>query len=199
MVMRAGGHVAQRELLLLRELHPETHRIGRARRGHHRRHATLEEGAPPQHQMREDRLVGRAAAEMVVARKQVVRIGRATAPMADDKDRRFEIRPLGQPIVAAFVEQVEGVEHAPHQTRQPVLAAARRVDLRPARHLAEGSPVGAHQRIDRQRIEIQSEKAHRHTIFGYIPPRCRSGGARPGRIRQSPRRVPEQCRTPQGR
>ena len=66
---------------------------------HQERHVLLEEGLSPQHQVREDGLIGRRESEMFVASEHVVHESRAAPPMAQDKERIHLQRFIGQFLV----------------------------------------------------------------------------------------------------
>ena len=102
-VVRVGHHVGEGELLLLRQVDGEVHIVGRALVGHEPRHVFLKERLPEHHEVGEDRLIGGAIAEMLVAREHVVHESRARAPMSEDKHRRMFQRLVGEEFLVAAV------------------------------------------------------------------------------------------------
>ena len=126
-------------------------------------HVLLEERLPPEHQVREYRLVRRGITEMLIAGEDIMNKSRTTPPMPQDKQGVHLQRLISQFLEPAILDRLQGAQQAANTGRKAILP------LKPlsicCRHLPERIPIRPDQRIDRQLIKLQ--QSHILSFFRY--------------------------------
>ena len=150
MVIGIRSHVGKCELLLLRLVRIQFQRIGRPAVRHHCLHAPAEERSAAEHQMRENRLICRAIAELRVLGKHIVDECSSAAPMPNDEDRVLDTLNGREIFRHPVIDLIHWCKYRRHEFGKTIFRLVFLIDfLSAVSHFVECPETGSHKGVDR--------------------------------------------------